>query len=195
MNKRITRLAGVLSIALIMGTATPAVAVESRVAPMPAEKVLSIDLAPRIAVSVATPTVRVSKEFRRAHSKNAADMSGYEPSMYHGIFYRPKQEKFRKCVMSRESNFHYRSANKASSARGAYQFLDRAWRDGLVHMMIKESKKTKDGLLPNLNRMFHKPIHQWSRYFQDRAWFTAMNYNGNWSGKKHWNATVPGTSC
>lgn len=135
------------------------------------------------------------REMRSATSKNAKDHKGYEKSLYRGKYYHSDQESFRKCVMKRESHFSYRSANKVSSARGAYQFLDRQWRDGLVWMMLKESKKTKDGLAPKIQKLFKKPIHKWNRYFQDRAFFTALNAEGKWSGKKHWNATVPGTGC
>ena len=92
--------------------------------------------------------------------------------------------------MKRESRFSYRAANKSSSARGAYQFLDSQWRDGLVWMMLKESKKTKDGLSAEIKTLFDKPIHKWSRYYQDRAFYTAWQ---NGSGKKHW--YYPGHNC
>ncbi len=142
--------------------------------------------------SMAAPLPR---EYRVAKSKDAKDLKGYEKSLYRGKYYYKDQERFRKCVMDRESNFRYKAANKVSSARGAYQFLDNNWRDGLVHMMLKESRKKDDQLHKNLKKLFDKPIHRWNRYFQDRAFFTALNYDSKWSGKKHWNATVPGTSC
>lgn len=135
------------------------------------------------------------KEFIRATSKKAKDISGYEPSLYRGKYYRSDQESFRRCVMDRESSFGYRAANGSSSARGAYQFLDNSWRDGLVHMMLSESRKTDDGLKKKIKSLRSKPIHHWNRYFQDRSWYTAMNFRGPWSGKHHWNATVPGTGC
>jgi hypothetical protein len=141
---------------------------------------------------VASPLAR---EYRAAVSKDAKDWKGYEKSLYRGKYYHKDQEHFRECVMFRESRHNYRAANKTSSARGAYQFLDNSWRDGLVYMMIKESKKTDDGLSKNIRRLFDKPIQQWSRYMQDRAFFTAMNINGKWSGKHHWRFTVPGTGC
>lgn len=135
------------------------------------------------------------REFRAAFSKDAKDKRGYEKSLYRGKYYHADQEKWRKCVMDRESNFSYWAENRSSSAAGAYQFLDNSWRDGLVHMMIKESKKKDHDLEKRLKKLFDKPINEWNRYFQDRAFFTALNYNGKWSGKKHWNATVPGTGC
>lgn len=134
-------------------------------------------------------------EYRMALSDDAQDLKGYEKSLYRGKYYHKDQERFRQCVMKRESHHNYRAANRSSSARGAYQFLDNNWRDGLVHMMLKESKKKDHDLDKKIKKLRNKPIHKWNRYFQDRAFFTALNYNGKWSGKKHWNATVPGTGC
>jgi hypothetical protein len=134
-------------------------------------------------------------EFQAAVSRQAKDLKGYERSLYRGKYYYKSQERFRKCVMKRESNYRYKAANRVSSARGAYQFLDNSWRDGLVHMMVKESKKTGDYLKPRAKKLRKKPIHRWNRYWQDRAFFTALNWNGKWSGKAHWNATVKGTGC
>lgn len=129
------------------------------------------------------PTVKLHREHRAALSKDAKDMYGFEPSLYRGKWYTPKFEDERKCIMQRESNFWYRAANKVSSARGAYQFLDNSWRSGLVHMFVKESKKTKDGLVKEARLLRNKPIHKWSRYWQDRAFFTAWRFS---EGRPHW---------
>lgn len=138
---------------------------------------------------------RVHPEFQAAVTKQAKDLKGYEKSLYRGKYYYKGQESWRKCVMKRESNYRYKAKNRSSSASGAYQFLDNNWREGLVWMMIKESKKTDDNLDPYLRDLFDVHITQWNRYFQDRAFFTALNFEGKWAGKKHWNATVPGTGC
>jgi muramidase (phage lysozyme) len=134
--------------------------------------------------------VYISHEHKAARSADADDMKGYEPSLYRGKWYDSKWENSRKCIMKRESRFSYHAANKSSTARGAYQFLDSQWRDGLVWMMLKESKKTKDGLSVEIKTLFDKPIHKWSRYYQDRAFYTAWQ---NGSGKKHW--YYPGHNC
>jgi len=139
------------------------------------------------AKSAPTATVQVvkaTKEYRVAKSKDAKDMMGYEKSLYQGKWYNKKWESLRKCIMYGESRFNYKSANKTSSARGAYQFLDNFWRDSLVWMMLKESKELKDGLSKNIKKLRNKPIHEWNRYYQDRAFFTAWR---NKSGMKHWN--------
>ena len=149
--------------------------------PLSAKRSETLNLAPR--------------EYRAAVSKDAHDKSGYEESLYRGKYYYSDQEAFRKCVMFRESRYGYTSTNSSSSASGAYQFLDRQWRDGLVYMMLRESKKYDHNLEDRLKTLFDKPINKWNRYFQDRAFFTALNYESKWSGRHHWNATVPGTSC
>lgn len=197
--RRITRVASTLSIALIMVATTNLASAVPLAAPEPQEVITSAQETPAQlnveAVKFIPKSVPVHREFRMAISKDAEDRKGYEKSLYRGKFYHKDQEKFRWCVMKRESHHNYRAANRVSSARGAYQFLDNHWRDGLVHMMIKDSKKADDGLHKKMRSLFDKPIHKWNRYYQDRAFFTALNYNGKWSGKKHWNATVPGTGC
>ena len=166
-------LGGVLMSMVIVGTIVPATALVS-----PPQQVY--------AKSTPTATVQVVKlshEYRMSQSKDAKDMMGYEDSLYQGKWYKKKWEKIRKCIMYGESRFNYRSANKTSSARGAYQFLDRQWRDGLVYMLLEESKESKDGLSKKIKKLRDKPIDEWNRYYQDRAFFTAWR---NSSGMKHW---------
>lgn len=119
-----------------------------------------------------------------AHLSPAAlDMTGIKPSLYQGPAYSAKHEKIRRCIIRRESHGNYRAANKTSSARGAYQFLDRAWRDSLVWMMLAESKQTRDGLTEEIRALRTMPISKWNRYFQDRAFWTAWRHG---AGAAHW---------
>lgn len=134
----------------------------------------------------------LSAEARKSFSPASRDFEGWMPSLYRGIWWDEKWADIRACIMKRESNFRYKAANPTSSARGAYQFLDRSWRDGLVWMMIAESKKTGDGLIGEAKKLRKKPIHNWSRYWQDRAFYTALR---DGKGIHHWKATVPGTGC
>ena len=201
MRNRFARFAGTLMISSILAAVLTVSTAAITEAPQ-ASAASTVTLAPvpqplqaRVATMTVPATKPMHREMRSATSKDAQDRKGYEKSLYRGKYYHADQERFRHCVMSRESHFSYRAANKSSSARGAYQFLDNNWRDGLVHMMLKESKKSGDGLAPQIKRLFKKPIHHWNRYWQDRAFFSALNYNGKWSGKKHWNPTVPGTGC
>lgn len=134
----------------------------------------------------------LSAEARKSFSPASRDLEGWMPSLYRGIWWDEKWADIRACIMKRESNFRYKAANPTSSARGAYQFLDRSWRDGLVWMMIAESKKTGDGLIGEAKKLRKKPIHKWSRYWQDRAFYTALR---DGKGIHHWKHQVPGTGC
>ena len=108
----------------------------------------------------------------------AASTKGYAQSLYRGKWYDKKWEDERECIMWRESRHNYKAANKTSSARGAYQFLDRKWRDGLVWMMLDEGGNKKE-----IKALRKKPIHKWNRYYQDRAFFTAWRHG---EGRNHW---------
>jgi hypothetical protein len=123
-----------------------------------------------------------------AHSAEARDLMGIAESLYQGKHYNPARwEKFRRCVIHRESRGNYRAANKTSSARGAYQFLDRSWRDGLVWMLLPEHRE--QGLADQVKTLRDKPIHEWNRYWQDAAfWTVIMAQPDNW---RHWR----GGSC
>ena len=108
----------------------------------------------------------------------ASSTQGYAPSLYEGKWYHEKWEDERKCIMRRESHYNYRATNSSSSAAGAYQFLDSQWRDGLVWMMLDEGGNMKE-----IKSLRNKPINKWSRYYQDRAFFTAWRHG---KGAKHW---------
>ena len=172
-------LGGVLTMVMVTAIASPAMAKGT-------PETVYAKSAPTATVSV----VYKSLEHRAARSDESKDMMGYEKSLYRGKWYDSKWENSRKCIMSRESHFNYRAANKSSSARGAYQFLDTQWRDGLVWMMLKESKNNNDGLALEIKKLFNKPIDKWSRYYQDRAFFTAWQHG---AGSKHW--YYPGHNC
>lgn len=120
----------------------------------------------------------------------ANDPTGIYPSLYQGKWYSPKHDDFRRCIMKRESRGNYRAANPRSSARGAYQFLDSQWRDGLTYMMIKEERRTDGQKIPEIRDLRKKPIHKWSRYWQDRAFWTAFRHG---DGAHHWH--YPGSPC
>lgn len=136
------------------------------------------------------PTRILHAEHRAARHPNAKDLEGWERSMYKGIWFDPTAWNERKCIMKRESNYRYKAKNPTSSASGAYQFLDSKWRDGLVWMMLDESKKTNDGLRSEIKKLRDKPITKWSRYFQDRAFYTAWRFG---DGRHHW--FHPGIKC
>jgi len=108
------------------------------------------------------------------------------PSLYRGIYFHADQERFRRCVGQREGMFHYDvRGGGGGNYYGTYQF-SRAFQSGAAYEMAKESHRTHDGLRDDALRLRHKPINQWSRYWQDRAFYTILNARGKWSGKHHW---------
>jgi len=123
-----------------------------------------------------------------AKSSAARNLMGIQESLYQGKYYNPQRwERFRRCVIHRESRGSYRAANSQSSARGAYQFLDRQWRNGLVWMLLPEHRE--QGLADEVKALRDKPIHHWNRYWQDAAfWTVIMARPDNW---RHWR----GGSC
>lgn len=141
----------------------------------------------------------ISKEFARAYSPEAYDLKGIEPSLYRGKFFKKNDEDFRKCVIQRESRGRYNitgggnlDSDPWGDYSGAYQ-LHPDLAHGVVFMMAKESKKTEDGLLSDIRDLHDIKPKQWSRYFQDRAFYTILNWEGSRSGQRHW--YLSGSSC
>ena len=133
-----------------------------------------------LAAVMTLPTDGVSAQERIANTQ-----IGYHQSLYKGKWYHKKWERSRKCIMERESNHNYKAANRSSSARGAYQFLDSQWRNSLVWMMLDEGGNVKE-----IKSLRKKSIQHWSRYYQDRAFFTAWRHG---EGRHHW--AYPGSRC
>lgn len=127
-----------------------------------------------LAAALHVPSDGMSKMERLAQSTQ-----GFATSLYQGKWFKKKWEDERQCIMDRESNFNYRAANKSSSARGAYQFLDSQWRESLTHMLMPEHRDRKQ----EVKALREKPIHKWSRYWQDAAFYTVWRHG---DGKHHW---------
>lgn len=115
---------------------------------------------------------------------------GWQASAYTGKWYAQKWAPIRKCIMDRESNYNYRARNKTSTAQGAYQFLDSQWRISLTHMMMDEARSLSERQAIKALREY--PIAKWSRYWQDRAFYTAFRHG---KGKHHWKTTEGGPEC
>ena len=115
---------------------------------------------------------------------------GWQASAYTGKWYAQKWAPIRKCIMERESSHNYKARNPSSSAMGAYQFLDSQWRVSLTHMMKHEAKSMSERqAIKNLRKY---PIAKWSRYWQDRAFYTAWAHG---EGAHHWRTTAGGPEC
>jgi hypothetical protein len=108
------------------------------------------------------------------------------PGLYTGQHFNAKWEPWRRCVVWRESRDNPKAANRTSSARGLYQFLDRSWRKSLTYMLIPEHQDQRAEIV----ELRSKPIHHWPRYWQDAAFWTVLNHG---AGAKHW--ALQGSAC
>lgn len=119
-------------------------------------------------------------------SEQTQDMSGVEPSLYRGTFYRSSVEAKRRCIVRRESNGHYFSVSR-NGYRGAYQ-LSAALARGVTWMMLPEHRELLGDevarqVLADLRRI---PANRWPRYWQDAAFSTIHNWEHTGSGASHW---------
>lgn len=101
----------------------------------------------------------------QAHTSSPREVPS---SAYRGKFYNPRYENIRKCIVHRESRGHYGVVNRYSGAAGAYQFMG----------PLRRFAAKKMGR-PDLAGI---PANRWSRYNQDRAFYTVVRYEG----LKHW---------
>lgn len=105
-------------------------------------------------------------------------VQGIFPSTWTGKKFVRKAEKYRQCIVHRESRGNYRARSTSSSAAGAYQFLQRTWdvtaqRAGHPELV---------GLRPS----------RASRLVQDFMFWSAWDM-GN--GKHHWSSRWGGYPC
>ena len=95
-------------------------------------------------------------------------------------------EPFRACVVARESNGNPAAENRASSAQGKYQFLDRSWRHGaawnVYHRMRAYGMPRPQARLI-LARLHSKPIKDWAEPYQDIAFASVILIPRGW---RHW---------
>ena len=95
-------------------------------------------------------------------------------------------EPFRACVVARESNGNPAAENRASSAQGKYQFLDRQWRHGagwnVYHRMRAYGMPRSQARLI-LARLHSTPIKDWAEPYQDIAFASVILIPRGW---RHW---------
>lgn len=119
-----------------------------------------------------------------------ADAGAVPDTAYTGHYYRVHPaEGFRKCVAWRESR-NTRTAVSRGGHRGLYQMTP-ALGDGAAWMMRMDPS---DPITRSQRvRLQSMPITSWSRYWQDRAFYTVLNARGAASGWRHW--YLSGSSC
>ena len=121
-------------------------------------------------------------------------MRGIFPSTYRGHWFSSRGEKFRLCVIRRESHGNYRASNKSgSSAKGAYQFLQNSWGHSLPYMVA--DALVRDGLGKLAAQKLRKElqatsINKWPRRIQDTAFFAVYRHGDGW---RHW--YLQGSPC
>jgi phosphate-selective porin len=157
MSKILTRLVGTAAATATAGTllmAAPASAAQAAPASAP--------------TAAATSTVTAVKAGER-NTKVSRSMRGVRDSAYVGKYYSKRYERTRKCIVRKESGGNYRIASRSGKYKGAYQFNANLAR----HTARKMGR-------PDLAR---KPFNQWSRFHQDKAFWTVWNHG---KGRGHW---------
>ncbi len=111
---------------------------------------------------------------------------GLRPSAYEGAKYRERDEQFRRCVAQREGRFQYFVTGSNGFYQGTYQFTSALAR-GAAWMMTAELRSAYPRQWRAIrNTLLDTPMHQWSRFYQDAAFWTVLNWEGNASGARHW---------
>jgi hypothetical protein len=178
-----------VSATMLLGTAVPAgaLAIDSGQAiAAPSARQTATTLA---AIAVLPLVVRGEP----AASRNAAvtyslarvaRLSSVKPSAYVGSFYDKRFEKKRRCIQFRESNGSYTVRSSNGKYLGAYQMnpaLGRA-----VTFLMARSLRAEVGTAQAttlLAALRARPVSRWSRYWQDRAFWTIFNHG---KGAAHW---------
>ena len=140
-----------------------------------------------ITAALLIPTATPDAVIPVAVHKTAAIQTGVKDSSYTGDFYNPTYESKRKCIVQRESNGHYFSTNRAGGYFGAYQMTS-ALAVGAGWMMrgeLREMYGFKVGT-EIARELRATPAHKWHRFYQDMAFWTIANWNGDGTGLKHW---------
>jgi len=129
--------------------------------------------APAVSAAPAAPTAATSvgaaAPTGERNAKVSRSMTGIRSSAYIGRYYSPRHERTRKCIVRRESHGNYRIASRSGRYKGAYQFN--------AHLARSTAKKMGRPDLVN------KPINRWSRFEQDKAFWTVWNHG---RGRGHW---------
>ena len=188
MHRGVVALVGTTALVASLGWATPAWAqdasgTEAVAIVLPAEDADDQAKAEeRDAKAAVEARIAMELAFARGEGK-AKDVHGFMESLYQGKWYMPKKEAVRKCIVDRESNFHYKAVSRGGIYRGAYQ-MNRALAIGVSWMMQKEVRKEMgDEGLKLVRALRSTKTQVWNRYWQDRAFWTIWRKG---EGSRHW---------
>ena len=178
---------GALTAALGVGLMSP-VAASAPAAPVPAPVPVvrtSTTAVTATASTLAVPLLVKGEPAATRAKKVSYALRGVFKSAYVGTYYDSRFEKKRMCIVKRESNGYY-TVVSGGGYYGAYQFND-GFRKGAASMMYKSLKKEVGAsyALQLVSSLKKKKINRWSRYWQDRAFWTVFNHGrgaANWAG-------------
>jgi hypothetical protein len=179
---------GVLAASLGLGLLSP-VAASAPAAPVSAPApVVRSSTTPAVAATATTlalPTIVKGEPAATRAKKVSYALRGVFKSAYVGTFFDARYEKKRMCIVKRESNGYYTVVSHGGYY-GAYQFND-GFRKGAASLMYKTLKREVGAAnaLRLVKALKAKRINKWSRYWQDRAFWTVFNHGrgaSNWAG-------------
>ncbi len=140
---------------------------------------------PRLSAAAAAPFGLVLGE--PAASRNRAvpySLRGVYASAYVGSYYDKRFEAKRRCIVSRESHGYYTVRSANGLYNGAYQMTASlgvgVTKKMLASVAAEVGSTTAASLMANLRRT---TPNRWSRYWQDRAFWTIFNHG---AGASHW---------
>ena len=133
-----------------------------------------------------TPTTATTQMPDLTANRTEAVMTGLKVP-YKGKYYRKHQESYQLCVLRRESNGHWFSTARANGYFGAFQ-MTKALARGASWMIQPELQaihgKEMGRRIAQTLRVTE--MHQWRPFYQAMAFYTILNWRGDWSGKRHW---------
>ena len=137
-------------------------------------RLATITLTAALALGSASPAVGANFDYKNPTkpTKNATKLSD---SQYRGWHYEKRWEKYRKCVMARESGGNYKANGPYGS--GSYQFIQSTWNTAMERANMPEWI----GVRP----------HKAPPYVQDHGfWVMANPYpkQKGLQGKHHWSS-------
>jgi peptidoglycan hydrolase-like protein with peptidoglycan-binding domain len=140
---------------------------------------------PRVAAAAAPPAGVVLGE--PVASRNRAvpySLRGVYASAYVGSYYDARYESKRRCIVSRESHGYYTVRSANGLYNGAYQMSASlgvgATKKMLASVSAEVGSSTAAALMAKLRLT---TPNRWSRYWQDRAFWTIFNHG---AGASHW---------
>ncbi len=116
-------------------------------------------------------------------SEDSRDLKGFKPSLYRGKWFMPAKEERRRCIAKREAHHNYRAVSAGGLYRGTYQFSNALARGASWMMQAEVKKEMGDAGVDLVQELRTKPMNQWNRYWQDRAFWTIW---ANGRGSHHW---------